>query len=385
VTEPFLDLADPSFSATGPEVREARERSWWARTNYGVAVLRYAEVRALLADRRLVQGSARWPAHNGVDSGPFVEWWARTVLNLEGDEHHRLRRLLTPAFAPRHVTPLIPRFHALAEELVDAFEADGRCEFMSQFAGPYASRVATMVLGLPDEHSAQCAAWATDLGLALGVHIKRDLPRVEAALEGLHGYADELIAARRAQPAEDAVSRLLETLDGEELRGSVVLLVFGAIDTTRNQLGLAMATFLEHPDQWALLAEQPELGRPAIDEVMRVAPTTTWTTREVAEDFEFQGLELRAGTTVHLMSAAASTDPAVYDPDRFDITVERERGVGFGGGIHHCLGHFVARTDMSEALPILARRMPNARPDGEPEWLPLTGNTGPVTLPVAFG
>lgn len=381
----FLDLADPSFSATGPEVRAAREQDWWARTDYGIAVLRYAEVRALLADRRLAQGSAKWPAHHGVETGPFVEWWSRTVLNLEGEEHHRLRRLLTPAFAPRHVTPLVPRFHALAEELVDGFEADGRCEFMAQFARPYASRVASVVLGLPIEEAPQFAAWATDLGLALGVHIARDLPRVEAALEGLYGYADALIEERRARPADDAVSRLLESLQGDELRGSVVILVFGAIDTTQNQIGLAMATFLDHPDQWALLAERPELGRAAIDEVMRVAPTTTWTTREAVEDFEFQGVAFERGTTVHLMSAAASTDPAVYDPDRFDITVPRERGVGFGGGIHHCLGHFVARTDMAEALPILARRLPNVRPDGDPTWLPLTGNTGPVSLPIAFG
>jgi len=381
----FLDLADPSFSATGPEVRSAREQDWWARTGYGIAVLRYAEVRALLADRRLAQGSAKWPAHNGVESGPFVERWSRTLLNLEGDEHHRLRRLLVPAFAPRHVTPFVPRFHALADELVDAFAADGRCEFMSQFAEPYASRVATTVLGLPDGEAAQCAAWSTDLGLALGVHVARDLPRVEAALAGLYGYADELVAARRTQPADDAVTRLLEVLDGEELRASIVLLVFGAIDTTRNQLGLAMATFLEHPEQWALLAERPDLGRAAIDEVMRVAPTTTWTTREPVEDFVFEGVEFRRGTTVHLMSASASTDPAVYDPDRFDITVPRERGVGFGGGIHHCLGHFVARTDMGEALPLLARRMPSPRADGEIRWLPLTGNTGPVALPIAFG
>jgi cytochrome P450 len=381
----YLDLADPSFSATGDEVRAAREQDWWARTDYGIAVLRYAEVRALLADRRLAQGSAKWPAHNGVTTGPFVRWWSRTLLNLEGADHHRLRRLLAPAFAPRHVTPLIPRFDALADELVDAFAPQGRCEFMSQFAEPYASRVATMVLGLPDSEAEQCAAWATDMGLALGVNIARDLPRVEAALEGLYGYADELIAQRRAQPADDAVTRLLEVLEGDELRGSIVLLVFGAIDTTRNQLGLAMATFLEHPDQWELLAERPELGRAAVDEVMRVAPTTTWTTREAIEDIEFQGVQIPRGTTVHLMSASASTDPAVYDPDRFDITVERERGVGFGGGIHHCLGHFVARTDMAEALPRLARRMPSPRLDGEARWLPLTGNTGPVALPISFG
>jgi cytochrome P450 len=381
----FLDLSDPSFSATGTEVSEAREQDWWAQTNYGIAVLRYAEVRALLGDRRLVQGSAKWPALNGVETGPFVEWWSRTLLNLEGDDHHRLRRLLVPAFAPRHVTPLVPRFDALADELIDAFAPSGRCEFMTQFAEPYASRVATMVLGLPDGEAEQCAAWATDLGLALGVSIARDLPRVEAALEGLYGYTDELIAQRRAEPADDAVTRLLEVLDGDELRGSIVLLIFGAIDTTRNQLGLAMATFLEHPEQWALLAERPDLGRAAVDEVMRVAPTTTWTTREAVEDIEFAGVEIPRGTTVHLMSAAASTDPAVYDPGRFDITVERERGVGFGGGIHHCLGHFVARTDMGEALPRLARRMPSPRPDGEPRWLPLTGNTGPVALPIAFG
>jgi cytochrome P450 len=381
----FLDLADPTFSATGPEVLAAREQDWWAETNYGVAVLRYAEVRELLGDRRLVQGSAKWPHHHGVETGPFVDWWSKTVLNLEGQDHHRLRRLLTPAFAPRHVTPLVPRFHELTHELIDAYAAEGRCEFVTQFARPYASRVATMVLGLPDSAAPQCAAWATDMGLALGVDIARHLPKVEAALEGLYGYADELIEQRRAEPADDAVTRLLDTLEGDELRGSIVLLIQGAIDTTQNQIGLAMAVFLDHTDQWALLAERPDLGRQAIDEVMRVAPTTTWTTREAAEDLEFKGLKIAKGTTVHLMSASASTDPSVYDPDRFDITVERERGVGFGGGIHHCLGHFVARTDMSEALPLLAQRMPNPRLDGEAEWLPLTGNTGPVTLPIAFG
>ena len=129
-----------------------------------------------------------------------MEWWSRTLLNLEGDAHHRLRRLLVPAFAPRHVTPLVPRFHALAEELIDGFADAGRCEFMAAFAEPYASRVATMVLGLPDAEASQCAAWSTDLGLGLGVHIARDLPRVEAALEGLYGYADELVAARRREP-----------------------------------------------------------------------------------------------------------------------------------------------------------------------------------------
>jgi cytochrome P450 len=388
---PFLDLADPAFSVRSEAVRAARERDWWARTSYGIAVLRYDEVRTLLADRRLAQGSAAWPQHNGVTTGPFVDWWSKTVLNLEGEDHHRLRRLLTPAFAPRFVTPLVPRFGALADELIDRFAFDGRCEFVSAFAEPYAARVLTLLLGLPDAEWEPIARWSSELGLALGVHIARDLDRVEAALEALYGYADGLIAERRAQPGDDAVTRLVQAHDDQdalthdELRVSIVLLIFGGIDTTRNQLGLAMQTFIEQPDQWALLARRPELGLAAIDEVMRITPTTTWITREAREDVELHGVRIPAGTTVHLLAAAAGTDPRAFeDGERFDVTVKRARHVGFGGGIHHCLGHFVARTDMGEALPILARRLRDPRIDGEARWLPMTGNTGPVELPIAF-
>jgi cytochrome P450 len=387
----FLDLADPAFSVRSEAVRAARERDWWARTSYGIAVLRYDEVRTLLADRRLAQGSAAWPQHNGVTTGPFVDWWSKTVLNLEGEDHHRLRRLLSPAFAPRFVTPLVPRFGALAEELIDRFAADGRCEFVSAFAEPYAARVLTLLLGLPDEEWEPIARWSSELGLALGVHIARDLDRVEAALEALYGYADRLIAERRAYPGDDAVTRLVQAHDDQdalshdELRVSIVLLIFGGIDTTRNQLGLAMQTFIEQPDQWALLAQRPDLGLAAIDEVMRITPTTTWITREAREDVELHGVRIPAGTTVHLLAAAAGTDPRAFeDGERFDITVKRARHVGFGGGIHHFLGHFVARTDMGEALPILARRLRDPRIDGEARWLPMTGNTGPVELPIAF-
>ena len=118
---------------------------------------------------------------------------------------------------------------------------------------------------------------------------------------------------------------------------------------------------------------------------MRRRPDDDVDHARAVEDFEFAGVAFAARHDRHLMSASASTDPAVFDPDRFDITVQRERGVGFGGGIHHCLGHFVARTDMgggpAAAGPAAAARL---RLDGEPRWLPLTGNTGPVALPIAF-
>lgn len=389
-TAPYFNVSDPAFSIQSEQVRKAREQSWYARTNYGIAVLRYDEVSRLLKDRRLRQGSWAWPQHHGITSGPFFDWWKDMILNLEGEDHHRLRRLLNPAFSPKLLASLVPRFQALAGELIDAFHESGRCEFVRDFAEPYASRVIAIMLGIPEGEWRTIAAFSSDVGLGLGVTVAEDLPRVEAALQGLYGYADELIADRRKNPREDFVTRLVEAerdgerLNTDELRNALVTLVFGGMDTTRNQLGLALQTFMRHPVQWRLLAERPELGGKAVEEVMRVNPTVTWVTREALEDFTFEGLDFVRGTTVHLYSGSAGTDPRAMGETEFDLLSERPPHFGFGGGVHHCLGHFVARSDMSEALPLLARRLRDPHIDGEATWLPDSGNTGPITLPLRF-
>ena len=212
----YFDVSDPAFSVRSERIHEARERDWYARTNYGLAVLRAAEVNELLKDRRLRQGSAAWPAHNGVDTGPFVDWWSRALLNLEGDEHRRLRRLLNPAFHPRSIDRLVPRFQTLADELIEAFAERGRCEFMHEFAEPYAGGVIATILGLPQSSWRSIAAWSRDLGLGLTVDVAAELYRVEAALAGLYGYADELIADRRRELRDDFVSTLVEAHHGED-------------------------------------------------------------------------------------------------------------------------------------------------------------------------
>ena len=390
VAAPVLDVADPAFSITSPQVHAAREASWYATTPYGIAVLRYDEMSRLIKHPRLRQGSVAWPAHNGVVDGPFAQWWASWILNKEGAEHHRLRRLMNPAFSPKLIGALVPRFQALATELIDGFAARDRCEFVSEFAEPYAARVIAIMLGLPEEEWPVIARESVTIGLAMGVTLKEDLPQIEAALERLYAYSDELIADRRAHPRDDFVTALVNAsreedgrLSDTELRDAMVLLIFGGFDTTRNQLGLAMQTFSRHLDQWRLLAERPDLGRAAVEEVMRVNPTVRWVTREVLEDFEFEGVQLTTGTTVHLYSESAGTDPRAF-AEGFDITAERKPHFGFGGGAHHCLGHFVARSDMSEALPLLARRMRDIRLLPGDAWLPDSGNTGPTSLPIGF-
>ena len=252
------------------------------------------------------------------------------------------------------------------------------------------------LLGIAEEEWHTIAAESATLGLAMGVRIREHLPRIESALAALYDHADALIAARRRDPRDDIVTRLVQRQSGEaqradggltatELRDSLVLLIFGGFDTTRNQLGLAMRVFMEHPGQWRLLGERPELGPAAVEEVMRVRPTTTWVTREALADFTFDGLDIEAGTTIHLFCESAGTDAGPAGGAEFDITATaRPPHFGFGGGIHYCLGHYVARADMSAALTVLAGRLSEPRPAGTAEWLPDSGNTGPVRLPVAF-
>jgi len=385
----FLPLADPAFDVTGDAVRRARDEHWWVRTSYGFAVLRYAEAAALLRDRRFRQGNARWPEQNGIHSGLFSDWWKQTLLSLEGDDHARLRRLLNPAFSRKRIAAMTPSFQELATELIDAFAGRGSCEFIGDFAEPYATRVLCRLLGLPEDSWPQIAHWSDDLGRSFGVRVAQDLPVIEAALDGLTDYCEAVIADRARSPRDDLATTMVQAvdagvLDRRELAVAMVFLVFAGMETTRNQLGLALQTLLAHPDQWRLLGQRPELGEQAVEEVMRVNPTVTWITREAITEVDFEGLQLAEGDIVQVLSQAAGTDPQAMPDPSFDITQVRPPHLGFGAGVHHCIGHFVARVDMAVALPLLAARLPDLSADGPGEWLPISGNTGAVRFPLRF-
>jgi cytochrome P450 len=175
-----------------------------------------------------------------------------------------------------------------------------------------------------------------------------------------------------------------DQLSDAELRVLVTALVFAGQDTTRNQLGCALATFLAHPDQWARLAEAPALAAQAVEEVMRVRPAVPSIWRVATEDFDFKGLRIPAGTYLSLFVASANTDPRVFVPGEFDIGRERAAQLTFGGGLHYCLGAPLARVEMAEALSILAARLRAPMLAGEVHWRPALGICGPVTLPIRF-
>ena len=389
-TVPFIDVQAPGFSIRSLEVMAAREESWYAKTPFGIAILRYEDANELQNDKRLYQGSRRWPEHNGITEGPLAEWWQEMLMSLEGEDHRRLRRLANPAFSPRIIEALTPEFTELANQLVDNFCESGSCDFMADFAEPYSALVITKLLGLDPDLWSDIADFATKMGYVFSVTIKDDLPVIEEGLEGVLKISQDLIDLRKNDIRDDFISNLVEaTVDGEkiterELLVLISFLVFAGFDTTRNQLGLAMQTFHQRRDQWELLGADHSLARNAIEEVMRVNPTITWVSREANETFDYKGLTIEKGTTLQIFNIPVGSDPAKYDPVTMDITAQRAPHFGFGGGMHHCIGHYVARIDMQEAIKVLVARITDFEILDGAEYLPDSGNTGPTKLPISF-
>ena len=252
---PYLDFADPSFSTRSPEVLEAREQNWAARTPYGLAVLRYRQVGQILRDRRFRQGSHNWPETNGL-TGPFARFWSGSVIGQEGADHKRLRNLIVPALSDEFVASMIPAFDHIAEDLACDLRAKEACEFQSEFAVPFAGQAITTLLGLPRSDWMVISQDASDLGLAMGVECLRHEPVFGAAYARLRELALDLIKrAERGQDETSFIARLVaryhrfEGTSLEELCDLVVIAIFGGVDTTRSQLGLGMALFCAAPDQ----------------------------------------------------------------------------------------------------------------------------------------
>ena len=395
------DLALPEIDVFGLErtaLLAAFERAsrdhWLARTPLGYVVSRYDDVTTLLRDRRFHSALSLLPQMAGVPSGRMRGRQERSILSMEGDEHNRLRRLASPAFTPKATERLRPFMRRVVHDLVDGFADQGRCELVGDFCEPYPIPIICELLGAPKEDWRRFSAWATDIFRMFNNDLANDLDAIEAAMEELDAYVRSMVEERRGRPADDLLTRLIQVeeagdrMSTDELVMMAEAVLMAGTDTTRNQLACAVALLADHPDQWAALAEDPTLAPAAVEETMRHLGTVRATVRVVAEDAEHRGVTFPAGTLVMLSLAGANHDPSVWpDPSTFDIT--RPSGgapqLTFGSGVHYCLGASLARAELQEALPILARRMPGLALDGPVEWKPPTvGIWGPSRLPIRF-
>ena len=393
------ELELPSLDVVGLERQEAldaiaaaRAEHWLARNELGYTVTRLQDVTAILRDQRfhsglsIIEDAPEFQSSSGMER-------RQSILTMEGEGHARLRRLVAPAFTPASANRLRPIMQSVVGELVDRVVGRGQCELVADVCEPYPIPIICELLGAPPEDWKLFSGWATDIFRIFNNNLAEDLPLIERADLELTAYVSDMIAERRADPRDDLLSDLIaveeagDRLSTDEMAMLAQAVLMAGTDTTRNQLACSVALFTEHPDQWALLAQRPELAARAVEESMRYLGAVRGTARFASEDIAYRDVLFPQGTLVVTSLAGANRDPEAFEgPDTFDIT--RERGTAqmtFGAGIHFCMGAALARAELQEALPLLARRMPDLARDGDIEWKPSSfGIWGPARLPLRF-
>jgi cytochrome P450 len=394
-----LDLPQVQFDfADAEEHRNAllalSKESWIAKGVFAYPIFRYEDCVAILRDKRWHSAAALAAEAFGVNDPRLKERRRESILSAEGDVHTRLRRLVAPSFSPRAADRLRPFMREVMNSLIDPVAKNGKCDLATDICDPYPIPIICELLGAPKKDWQLFSRWAEDVLRIFNATASEELDIIFKAQDELGQYTRQLIADRRSRPADDLITSLIATeeagdkLDEAELEMMVEAVIVGGTDTTRNQLGCSIALFAEHPEQWKLLAEQPELAGKAVEETMRYFGAVRATGRFASEDIEYKGVLFPKGTLVTPSLSIANRDETVFnDANVFDITREPagQPQMTFGSGIHYCLGAALARAEQQEALPIMAKRMKNLRIDGAVTWKPSTvAIFGPENMPISF-
>ena len=393
---PLLDLNDPTLR--GERFHEVmlglREQGWLAASPLGCYVLDRESAAYFLRTKQATFPGQKLAELFGVTEGPLKEEMDRNILHINGDDHRRLRNLVNPAFTPRSADRFRPAMRGFLEQLWADLGNATSCDFLDAFAKPYPSLMIATVMGAPLEDAPRLEHWSNWIQRqfdAPSLMTERD--KIEQACEEFYEWAGGMLAKRRADPSDDLVSTLIaaeqegDKLSDVELVNLVLNVLVGGVDTTQSQLAQAIRLFAGHPDQWALLAEQPELAPRAVEEILRFEPITPFTARIMLEDVEYRGVLFPKDTVVMVCAFTGNRDPeTIEDPDTFDITAERgsDRPLTFGAGIHYCLGANLAKAELEEGLAFLAPRMRDLEVDGDVELGSINGIYGLERLPIRF-
>ena len=387
-------IVDQQRSDRHALLRGIAKESWLARTDIGYSVLTYESVMGILRDKRWHSATGMVAQLQGITDEAFLGRRQVSILNAEGEVHVRLRRLVAPAFSPRSADRLRPFMRETVNSLLNPFAASGKAEVVGDICEPYPIPIICELLGAPKEDWKLFSRLASEILLIFSDNLAQNMPVFLNAQQELEKYTEGLIEKRRSVPADDLITDLIaaeeagDKLNTEELTMMVDAVIVGGTDTTRNQLGLALALFAEYPEQWALLGKDPSLAQRAVEEVLRFSGAVGGTIRFASEDIEYNGVLFPKGTFMSTSMSTGNYDASVFPtPEVFDITREPvgQPHLSLGAGIHYCLGASLARAELQEAFTVLSQRMLNLELDGPVVYKPSgIGIFGPASLPVKF-
>ncbi|WP_328323354.1 cytochrome P450 [Streptomyces sp. NBC_01020] len=391
-TEP---LAYPFNTAEGlalaEEYEQVRNRPGLlqVRMAYGEPawlVTRYEEARLVLGDLRFsrAEGYKHDEPRQGEgrrDSG---------ILGMDPPDHTRLRSLVAKAFTVRQVEKLRPQVRELTAGLLDRMEAAGPpVDLVEEYALPIPVAVICRMLGVPEEDRPKFRIWS-DAALSTSSLTAEEF---DANREELRAYMAGLIAQHRAEPRDDLMTALIEARDGGdrlselELVDLCVGILVAGHETTASQIPNFVHTLLDHPGEWQRLGSDPGLIDSAVEELLRFVPLGSGAgqPRYAKEDIEVGGTLVRAGSPVLVAVGAANRDALRFSaPGKLDLSRATNQHLGFGHGVHHCLGAPLARLELQEALGALTARFPDLRLAGDIVWKGEMLVRGPRVMPVGW-
>jgi pimeloyl-[acyl-carrier protein] synthase len=356
-------------------LRQAAPVFYWDK--WGIWFLsRYADCVSVLKDSRVGHeiASVGEPAHSAEilqppdNQRPLWEIQRDWMLQRDPPVHTRLRGLVHKAFTPRTVERLRSHIQEITDNLLDAVEEKGCMDVIADLAYPLPVMVIAELLGVPASDQVQFRHWSRDLAKTLELtDVAEVYDRGAAATVEFSAYLRTLVAERRKEPKDDLLSALVaaeeagDKLTEKELIATAILLLIAGHETTINLIGNGVLALLRHPDHLAKLKNDPSLAKNAVEEILRYDSPVQLTTRIALEDIQVGGHTIRRGQAISMLLGAANRDPEQFpDPDTFDITRSgADKHVGFGNGIHFCLGAPLARVEGEIALSTLFRRLPN--------------------------
>ncbi|HET6598206.1 MAG TPA: cytochrome P450 [Anaerolineales bacterium] len=363
---------------------------------------RYSDIDSLYTDERfsraqgLMRGFDRLSESERQLVQPVYHSFSKTVFYADPPYHTHLRGLMNHAFTPRRVERLRPKIQRIVNGLLDAAQRKhGTVDVIRDLAYPLPVMVIAELLGLPASDRERFKEWSDDLFAILGTVRQKPLALLERAVQSLHemtDYVRDLSQKRRESPRDDLLTALLSvteeddlicphphisssphtagdgirmrdtssTLSGEELVSNINILLSTGHETTTHLIGNGILALLQHPDQMQKLQAQPSLLSHAIEEMLRYDNPVQITYRAALEAAEIQGRQIRQGDLVNSIVGSANRDPRRFsNPDRFDITRDEGRHLGFGLGIHFCIGAPLVRLEAEIVFETILRRFPN--------------------------
>lgn len=317
--------------------------------------------------KRILQDATVFSSAHGVRVPKGEETPPLPPIEMDPPVHAKFRNILAPAFSPRSINALEPRIRALTNDLIDAFEAKGECEFITDLAAPLPTGIFTQLMGLPIEDAQMFYAWKNVIN-----HESRTEEDYDAAARATGeamAYLKEILDARRANPQDDIATQIVEaeggTINEDELLRMAFLLFLGGLDTVTSALSFSFAHLATHPEDRDRLVKEPDLIPTAVEEFLR-RDAVILIGRVATEDVEVGGRLIKAGDRILCNTVAANRDPAQF-PDAEQTLLDRDvnRHVTFGMGPHRCVGSHLARLELQIVLEEFHRRIPGYRlPEG---------------------